>query len=110
MEGRGPIVTATRDILWLKDSKGDGIADVRKVLYTGFFTGAAERRIANPRLNLDNWIYCNSGAQGPITSPEHPDRPPVLVRAADFRFRLDRDLAEPASGPTQFGQAVDDSG
>ncbi|HXB73112.1 MAG TPA: PVC-type heme-binding CxxCH protein [Candidatus Acidoferrales bacterium] len=106
----GLIVTATRDILWLKDSKGDGVADVRKVLYTGFFTGAAERRIANPRLNLDNWIYCNSGAQGPITSPEHPDRPPVLVRAADFRFRVDRDIAEPASGPTQFGQAVDDWG
>ena len=40
----GLIVTATRDILWLKDSKGDGVADVRKVLYTGFFTGAAERR------------------------------------------------------------------
>jgi putative membrane-bound dehydrogenase-like protein len=106
----GLIVTATRDILWLKDSKGDGVADVRKVLYTGFFTGAAERRIANPRLNLDNWIYCNSGAQGPITSPEHPERPPVMVRAADFRFRPDRDMAEPASGPTQFGQAVDDWG
>jgi putative membrane-bound dehydrogenase-like protein len=107
----GLVVTATKDILWLKDSKGDGKADVRKVLYTGFFTGAAERRIANPRLNLDNWIYCNGGADGPISSPEHPDRPPVLVRAADFRFRLDRDVPpEPASGPTQFGQAVDDWG
>jgi putative membrane-bound dehydrogenase-like protein len=106
----GLIVTATKDILWLKDNKGDGKADIRKVLYTGFFTGAAERRIANPRLNLDNWVYCNGGAQGPISSPEHPEKPPVTVRAADFRFRPDRDIDEPASGPTQFGQAVDDWG
>ena len=33
-----------------------------------------------------------------------------MVRGADFRFRLDRNIAEPASGPTQFGQAVDDWG
>ena len=107
----GLIVTAAPDILYLKDSKGDGVADVRKVLYTGFSMVAPEGRIANPRLNLDNWVYCNAGARGvPITSPEHPQQPPVMVRGADFRFRLDRDIAEPASGPTQFGQAVGDWG
>ena len=46
----GLIVTAAPDILYLKDSKGDGVADVRKVLYTGFSMERAERRIANPRL------------------------------------------------------------
>jgi putative membrane-bound dehydrogenase-like protein len=107
----GLIITSAPDILYLKDSKGDGVADMRKVLYTGFSMVAPEGRIANPRLNLDNWVYCNAGARGmPITSPEHPEHPPVMVRGADFRFRPDRDIAEPASGPTQFGQAVDDWG
>src|SRR4051812_47901401 len=100
----GLIVTSAPDILYFKDTKGDGVADVRKVLYTGFSMVQPEGRIANPRLNLDNWVYCNSGARGvPITSPEHPSQPPVMVRGADFRFRPDRDMAEPASGPTQYG-------
>jgi putative membrane-bound dehydrogenase-like protein len=103
----GLIVTSAPDILYFKDTKGDGVADVRQVLYTGFAMVGPEGRIANPRLNLDNWIYCNAGARGPIRSPTHPERSPVTVRDADFRFRLDRDLAEPASGQTQFGQAVD---
>jgi putative membrane-bound dehydrogenase-like protein len=106
----GLIVTSAPDILYLKDSKGDGVADIRKVLYTGFSMERPEIRIASPRWNVDNWVYCNAGAHGPITSPEHPERPPVMVRGADFRFRPDLDIAEPASGPTQFGQAVDDWG
>jgi putative membrane-bound dehydrogenase-like protein len=103
----GLIVTSAPDILYFKDTKRDGVADVRQVIYTGFAMDAPEGRIANPRLNLDNWIYCNAGARGPIGSPTHPEQAPVMVRAADFRFRLDRNVAEPASGPTQFGQAVD---
>ena len=83
----GLIVTAAPDILYLKDSKGDGVADVRKVLYTGFSMVAPEGRIANPRLNLDNWVYCNAGARGvPITSPEHPEQPPVHDSRRRFSF------------------------
>jgi len=104
----GLIVTSAPDILYMKDTDGDGKADVRKVLYTGFPKVNPEARITNPRLNLDNWVYCsNEGRDGSITSPDHPDHPPVMVRGADFRFRPDRDMAEAASGPTQFGQGVD---
>jgi putative membrane-bound dehydrogenase-like protein len=104
----GLIVTSAPDILYMKDTDGDGKADVRKVLYTGFPKVNPEGRITNPRLNLDNWVYCsNEGQDSRITSPDHPDRPPILARGADFRFRLDRDAAEVASGPTQFGQGVD---
>jgi putative membrane-bound dehydrogenase-like protein len=107
----GLIVTSAPDILYMKDTDGDGKADVRKVLYTGFPKVNPEARITNPRLNLDNWVYCsNEGRDGKITSPDHPNMPPVMVRGADFRFRPDRDMAEPASGPTQFGQAVDQWG
>ena len=107
----GLIVTSAPDILFMKDTDGDGRADVRKVLYTGFPKVNPEARITNPRYGIDNWIYCaNEGRDGRITSPDHPERPPVMVRGADFRFHPIRGLAEPASGPTQYGMTFDDWG
>jgi putative membrane-bound dehydrogenase-like protein len=107
----GLIVTSAPDILFMKDTNGDGKADERRVLYTGFPKVNPEARITNPRLAIDNWIYTsNTGSDGRITSPDHPERPPVLVRGADFRFRPDRGIAEPASGPAQFGLTFDDWG
>jgi len=107
----GLIVTSAPDILFMKDTDGDGKADERRVLYTGFPKVNPEARITNPRLAIDNWIYAsNTGSDGRITSPDHPERPPVLVRGADFRFRPDRGVAEAASGPAQFGLTFDDWG
>jgi putative membrane-bound dehydrogenase-like protein len=107
----GLIVTSAPDILFLKDTHGSGKADVRKVLYTGFKKVYQEGRITNPRLSVDNWIYCsNSGSDGRITSPDHPEAPPVLIRGADFRFDPISGKAEAASGPAQFGSTFDDFG
>ena len=107
----GLVVTSAPDILFLKDTNGDGKADLRQVLYTGFPKVNPEARVTNPRLGIDNWIYvANDGREGQITSPAHPERSPIAVGGADFRFRPDRELAEPASGPTQFGTTFDDWG
>ena len=107
----GLVVTSAPDILFLKDTNGDGKADVRQVLYTGFPKVNPEARVTNPRLGIDNWIYvANDGREGQITSPAHPEQPPIRVGGADFRFQPDRGLAEPASGPTQFGATFDDWG
>src|SRR2546428_7204519 len=107
----GLIVTSAPDILYMKDTDGDGKADVRQVLYTGFPKVNPEGRITNLRLGIDNWIYAaNNGADGRITSPGHPERPPILVRGADFRFHPIKGIAGPASGPTQFGMTFDASG
>ncbi len=105
----GLIVTSAPDILYLKDTHGDGKADLRQVLYTGFPKVNQEARITNPRLGVDNWIYCsNNGSDGRITSPSHPEMPPVLVRGTDFRFDPISGKAEPASGAAQFGSTMDD--
>jgi putative membrane-bound dehydrogenase-like protein len=107
----GLLVAAAPDILYLKDLNGDGKADERKVLFTGFALVNPESRITNLRFGIDNWIYAsNNGQRGTITFTERPDLPPVNVLGADFRFRLDRGLFEAESGPTQFGQAMDDWG
>jgi putative membrane-bound dehydrogenase-like protein len=107
----GLIVTSAPDILYMKDTNGDGKADVRKVLYTGFPRSNQESRITNPRLAVDNWIYCsNSGNNGRVTSADHPEMPAVLIRGADFRFDPVSGRFEAASGAAQFGSTFDDFG
>jgi putative membrane-bound dehydrogenase-like protein len=107
----GLIVTSAPDILYMKDTNGDGKSDVRKVLYTGFPKSNQESRITNPRLATDNWIYCsNSGNDGRVTSPDHPEMPAVLIRGTDFRFDPVSGRFEAASGPAQFGSTIDDFG
>jgi len=109
--GGGLLVPSAPDILFMKDTDGDGRADVREVWYTGFPKVNPEGRITNLRYNIDNWIYAaNNGANGVITSKINPQHPPVLVRGADFRFDPIRRRAEPASGPTQYGMAIDNWG
>ncbi|MGE0126564.1 MAG: PVC-type heme-binding CxxCH protein [Blastocatellales bacterium] len=107
----GLLVTSAPDILWMKDTDGDGKADVKKVLYTGFPKVNPENRITNLRYGLDNWIYAaNHANAGDITSPDHPERPAMQIRGGDFRFHPIRDVAEVSSGPAQFGLTFDDWG
>ena len=107
----GLLVTAAPDIIYLEDTTGDGRADRREVLFSGFALVDPEARITNLRFGMDNWIYAsNHGRTGEITFSRRPDAPPISVQGADFRFRLDRNLFEPSSGPGQFGIAMDDWG
>src|SRR5437773_10714902 len=107
----GLIVTSAPDILFMKDTNGDGKADIREVLYTGFGKFNPEGRITNLRLGIDYWIYAaTAGHDGLSTSPAHPEQPPIQVRGGDFRFHPIRGVAEQASGPTQFGMAFDNWG
>ena len=72
----GLFVTSAPDILWMKDDNGDGKADTKKVLYTGFPKVNPEARITNLRYGLDNWIYAaNNGNDGKITAPDQPNHP-----------------------------------
>ena len=107
----GLIVPASPEILYLKDTNGDGKADVREVWFTGFFHGNPEAQITNPRLGPDGWIYfANTGNEGLVKSPHHPNHPPVQVRGNDFRYHPVKGIFEPASGTAQYGLTIDDSG
>ncbi len=107
----GLLVTSAPDILWMKDDDGDGKADVRRVLYTGFPKVNPENRITNLRYGIDNWIYAaNHANAGEITSTDHPERPSIQIRGGDFRFHPIREWGEVSSGPAQFGLTFDDWG
>ena len=105
----GIFVASAPDILYLKDTDGDHVADIREVWYTGFDTNVSpEARITNFRFGIDNWIYAaNNGRPGRITSPKFPSREAVFIRGFDFRFHPVTGEMAPAAGPTQFGMSFD---
>jgi putative membrane-bound dehydrogenase-like protein len=53
----GVIVLQAPDTLFLKDSDGDGKADVRKVLFTGWGIGDTHAGPSNLRWGFDNWVW-----------------------------------------------------
>src|SRR3546814_20257360 len=74
----GLLVTAAPYILFLKDTTGDGRADAREVLFSGFFENNSEAQITNLRFGVDNWIYASKNGQtGEIRFARKPDAPHV---------------------------------
>ena len=119
----GVLVTDAPDVLYLEDSDGDGVADIREVVLTGFALSNPQHNFNNPLYGLDNGIYLANN--GPIYTEAHaeqfgdfggavhfPGRPegPVLGRNAsgrNVRFRPDTGALEELSGASQFGHAFD---
>jgi putative membrane-bound dehydrogenase-like protein len=60
----GAIVTQAPDILFLRDTNGDDVADKRETLFTGFGIGDTHAVISNLRWGLDGWIYGTQGYSG----------------------------------------------
>jgi putative membrane-bound dehydrogenase-like protein len=105
----GLIVTSAPHIYYLKDTNGDEQADVKEILFGGFFDNNSEAQITNLRFGLDNWIYAaNNGQPGEVTYHRKPEAGQLSMRGADFRFRLDTDEFELESGTAQFGHTLDD--
>lgn len=121
----GILVTCAPDILYFADTDGDGRADRRKVILTGFAQVNPQLRINTPLYEMDNWIYAayprfgvgrrfkQFSDQGqPIHFPGHPEIEPVDVfeRRSDIRFKPDKLRIEPVSGNSEFGQAFNARG
>ena len=94
----GVIVTAEPDVIFLADRDGDGKAEVREILFTGFSVSVLERRINQPRWGPDDWIYAGRGRGGKITGPRLEN--PVQLPGTDFRFKPDGSAIEPVTGGT----------
>ena len=111
----GVLVTAAPEILFARDTSGDGRADVREVLYRGFSEGNQQLRVNGLRWGLDNWLHCASGAHhggyargNKITSVRTGKT--IVLGSRDFRIRPEAGLLDPQSGPSQFGRNRDDWG
>ncbi len=108
----GVFVSSAPDLFYFKDTTGDGVADERRVVLTGFdATRTPQIRFSHPTLGIDNWIYLTSGLNGGrVTAPEYPDRPPSEFTTSDSRFNPFTLAFELTGGQGQYGLTFDDHG
>jgi putative membrane-bound dehydrogenase-like protein len=119
----GVVVTDSPDVWYLEDTNGDGRADIKRQMLTGFALSNPQHTTNTPLYGLDNWIYLAN--EGPVRTIRYrelfgdegsdvrfPDRPggPRLPPDADgrnVRFRPDTHELEMLSAHSQFGQTFD---
>lgn len=108
----GVFVTCAPHIYYFKDTNGDGKADIKKIVLTGFNdTKTSQIRMSHPTLGLDGWVYVTGGLNGgSITSPDHPDRSPVTYTASDGCFHPETLEFQVTGGKSQFGITIDPFG
>ena len=112
----GLYVAATPDIWRFEDRDGDGRAEFREKVFTGFGTGL-------PRLNVqamfnslawgqDNRIHVQGGTgnRGVISSPKRPDLPGEELAGRNFWFDPRTHEFGFSVGGAQFGMSFDDFG
>ncbi len=106
----GVLVTAAPDIWFLKDNDGDGVADEKRKVLSGFTEGNQQLRVNGLYWGVDNWIYgANGRSDGEIRWADD-GREAGSIRRRDFRFRPDTRAFEAIAGNSQFGLAHDDWG
>lgn len=107
----GIYVTATPDIWYFKDHDGDGVADEKRKVYTGFRKLNVQALINNPIWGLDNHIYISGSTNGgTITKTGDPDFKPLQLSRHDLRFDPRTETLALESGYGRFGNAFDDYG
>lgn len=107
----GIIVTSTPDIWYFKDTKGDGKADVRQKLFTGFRKFNVQAVMNNPIWGLDNRIFIAGGSNGgEIMNLARPELKPWSLRRADLRLDPRDMTMEAVSGGARFGNTRDEWG
>lgn len=90
----GIIVTQAPDILWIRDTDGDGKADEAQVLFTGWGTFDTHAVMSNLRWGPDGWIYGSVGySAGDVTSADGKKRF-GRITAGLYRFRPDGSALE----------------
>jgi putative membrane-bound dehydrogenase-like protein len=112
--GGGVFVAAGSEILFLKDSKGNGVADVRRVVFTSFsdannkltssaaFTGFA--------WSLDNRIHVGTGSHGGGVISSSEPKASIILGAGNFSFDPRTFRLDAESGLAPAGMCFDDRG
>ncbi|MFN0018709.1 MAG: PVC-type heme-binding CxxCH protein [Pirellulaceae bacterium] len=134
----GVIVTLSGKVAYMKDTDGDGKADINETWFTGFSESNSQLRANHPTFALDNHIYVANGLRGGMVvnhlkkllasggrkppdtkgeesgvrgqESEKKDDAPINISGMDFRFDPLTGDAEAVSGNGQFGLCFDDWG
>ncbi len=112
--GGGVFVATTPDILFLRDTNGDGKADERRVVFTGFGKGVERLNVqALPNSfnwTLDNRIHGATGPNGGQVTTVDAQGAPVELRGRDFSFDPRTLDLRAETGGSQHGLTFDNRG
>lgn len=132
----GVLITDAPNIIYAEDTDGDGVADVKQILFQGFNKGNQQHRVNGLRYGLDNWVHIGNGDSGgkiavvaalqphadsdnaaTANTSKHFWWPGIAhvgesasISGRDARLRPDEGLLDPTFGRTQFGRERDDWG
>ncbi|HEX7859753.1 MAG TPA: PVC-type heme-binding CxxCH protein [Verrucomicrobiae bacterium] len=112
--GGGLFVGSTPDILYFRDTNGDGKADERKVVFTGF--GEGVKRLNVQQLfnsftwGLDNRIHGASGGNGGKITTVGKSGSALELGASDFSFDPRTLEMRRENGGGQYGMTFDSAG
>ncbi|MFN7877572.1 MAG: PVC-type heme-binding CxxCH protein [Pirellula sp.] len=108
---QGVFVGAAPDILYLKDTDGDGIADINRKVFTGFGRGNVQGLVNSFRWGLDNRIYGQTSVSGGlVVTSSRPDDEPLNLSGKDFSFDPKKLDIRTECGGGQHGMSFDDYG
>lgn len=108
----GVLVASTPHLLFLKDTDGDGQADVKKIVYTGFGNTRpspfADMVVNGLSWGLDNRIHgATSINNGRVVPGDDPQAEPLDLTGRDFSLDPATWKIRPESGGSQFGLSFD---
>lgn len=110
----GLIATTRTQVLFLKDTDGDGVADVRKPLIAGFNPSFSQLQVSSPRWGLDGDVYFNNGLDSkqiyPIADDGTTQGATMEAARNNLRWNPDTEKLNAASGFGQYGGGFDDWG
>ena len=104
----GVFVLTPPSLFYLKDTNGDGVADVREEWFTGFNTDNVQALTNGMKWHLDHGIYFAGGRTG--ANLRKGDEPLFVLGRRDLRLDPTQKSLTPVSGGEQFGHTIDDWG
>lgn len=105
----GVLISSAPDILFARDTDGDGRCDEQVVLYTGFEEDNPQHRVNGFEYGLDGWLYLASGTSNKQITCVRTGAV-VNISGRDLRIHPDTNRLEPVSGRSQYGRCRDDYG
>lgn len=104
----GVFVGDAPDIWYFKDTDGDGQADQRRVVFTGFGKSNVQGLLNSFAWGLDNRVHgATSSAGGQVRRADHPDDKPINLNGRDFAFDPRSLELSATSGGAQHGMSFD---